>query len=69
MTRVTSAVERVRAALAPWQAGTCYLNFTEQARSDRQLFGERTLRALRRVKASYDPASLIKSNHEVTPEQ
>jgi hypothetical protein len=61
MARVTSAVEGVRAALAPWQAGTCYLNFAEQARSDRQLFDERTLQALRRVKALYDPADLIKS--------
>jgi UDP-N-acetylenolpyruvoylglucosamine reductase len=65
--RVTSAVERVRAALAPWQASTCYLNFTEQARSDHQLFDPPTLHALRRVKALYDPARLIKSNHEVIP--
>jgi UDP-N-acetylenolpyruvoylglucosamine reductase len=68
MAQVTSAVEGVRAALAPWQADTCYLNFTEQARTGRQLFGQRTLQALRRVKALYDPAGLIKANHEVAPE-
>ncbi len=64
--RVSDAVEQVRAALAPWQADTCYLNFTEKARTAAELFDQRTLRELRRVKAAYDPAGVIKANHEVS---
>ena len=64
--RVTAAVARVQAALTPWLARTCYLNFTEQARPAEQLFDGPALQALRGVKAQYDPAGVIMANHEVT---
>jgi hypothetical protein len=55
----------VRSALAPWQARTRYLNFTEMARLDAELFDAATLRKLRRIKAANDPAGIIKANHDV----
>ena len=63
--RVSCAVERVRSALAPWQARTSYLNFTEMARPDGELFDAATLRKLRRVKAANDPVGIIKANYDV----
>ena len=65
--RVTGAIERLRTALAPWTAPTCYLNFTETTRADRELFDVGTLQALHRIKAAYDPAGLIRANHDVIP--
>ena len=64
-----AAVERhldlVFAALRPWDAGTVYFNFTERLAAGRRLYPEHVEHRLRRVKATYDPSGLIRSNHPV----
>ncbi|WP_029433261.1 FAD-binding oxidoreductase [Blastococcus sp. URHD0036] len=64
---VRGAVRSVRSAMAPWSTGGCYLNFAEVARSGDELFGAATHDRLRAVKAAYDPADVIRSNHPVRP--
>jgi FAD/FMN-containing dehydrogenase len=64
---VHASVEVVRTALAPWEAGHTYLNFAETRRDARSLFTEQAHHRLRRVKAKYDPANLIRSNHPIAP--
>ncbi len=62
---VRDAVDRVHHAMAPWSTGGCYLNFAERAKSGTALWGAATHRRLQAVKAAYDPANVIRSNHPV----
>jgi hypothetical protein len=64
---VRVAVDAVQAAMAPWSTGSCYLNFAEVPRTGDELFGAGTHAQLRAVKAAYDPADVIRSNHPVRP--
>ena len=62
-----AAVAQVMSGVAPWRAPIGYLNFAEQP-SDATAFNDRTTwTRLRAVKAAYDPADLIQSNHPVPP--
>jgi FAD/FMN-containing dehydrogenase len=63
---VQDAVQRFRAALEPWQSPHTYMNFAESRRSARTLFTEAAYHRLRRVKATYDPENVIRSNHPIT---
>jgi hypothetical protein len=62
---VRAHVEAVRAALAPWDAGRDYLNFTERRERGERLFGTTTYRRLQSVKAAVDPEDVFRSNHPV----
>jgi hypothetical protein len=62
---VQGAVGALRASLAPWAAPHSYLNFSEEQRDASAHFTETALHRLRRIKATYDPASVIRSNHPV----
>lgn len=63
---VEAQVGDVKQALAPYDAGYTYLNFTERDIDSRELYRqEYTHRRLRAVKATYDPAELIQSNHPI----
>jgi FAD/FMN-containing dehydrogenase len=62
---VRAHVELVHNALAPWDAGRTYLNFTEKRQRGERLFGEMTYRRLQAVKAAVDPADVFRSNHPV----
>ena len=48
-------------------AGRAYLNFAELSTTGQRLFGAETYARLRRVKATYDPQDVIRSNHPVPP--
>jgi FAD/FMN-containing dehydrogenase len=65
------AIERdvalLQRALARWDAGRMYLNFAEEPRSGRSLFGEDGYARLRRVKTEVDPDNLFHANHQVEP--
>ena len=66
------AVERhvgaVRAALAPWDAGKRYLNFSETTIDTRDAFGSQGVYArLRAVKTLVDPEELFRANHPIAP--
>ena len=62
---VEAAVDDIRAALAPWDAGLEYLNFAEKPTAAERLFDEAALRRLREVKARYDAGGLFRANHPV----
>ena len=61
---VKASAERLTEALAPWRAATQYGNFVERAASAGDIFGSAVER-LRAIKAKYDPAGVIRSNHPV----
>jgi UDP-N-acetylenolpyruvoylglucosamine reductase len=65
--RVELHVERVQDALAPWEAGTTYWNFTEKRVDEQAFFPRHTVQRLRRVKARYDASNVIQANHEIAP--
>ncbi len=68
VTAVESAVIGVQHVMGPWTTGGAYLNFAERPKSGKALFGSfDTFQHLREVKAAYDPADLIRSNHLVRP--
>jgi hypothetical protein len=62
---VESAVEQLRERLAPWDAGTEYLNFSEKRRAPKRIFNGSTSR-LAAIKAAVDPGDVIRSNHPVS---
>ena len=64
---VEADIRRVQEALAPWDAGRTYLNFSERATSGQRLFGTETYHRLREVKAQYDPEDVFRSNHPIPP--
>jgi hypothetical protein len=62
---VRAHVEVVQAALASWDAGRDYLNFTERRERGERLFGSATYRRLQTVKGKVDPDDVFRSNHPV----
>ena len=67
MAAVRSAVTAAQHAMAPWSTGGCYLNFAERRKAGAALFGAEVYERLRAVKAAYDPADVIRSNHPIPP--
>ena len=63
---VERAVLAAQHALAPWVRG-CYSNFAEVSKDGDTLWGAEAHRRLREVKAAYDAADVIRSNHPVRP--
>ncbi|GAA1386573.1 FAD-binding oxidoreductase [Pseudonocardia kongjuensis] len=61
----TTTLDALASALAPWAAESTYLNFVERAGT--RTFPAATLRRLRSVKTTYDPADRIRANHPVAP--
>ena len=64
---VVTHVDDVRHALAPWDSGRVYLNFTERPGDPNAIFGAETYERLRKVKRAYDPNDLFRANHPVAP--
>lgn len=63
---VVKRLDRLQAALAPWDAGR-FLNFTERPTDTVRMFPDETYRRLREVKSKYDPDNVIQANHEIPP--
>jgi FAD/FMN-containing dehydrogenase len=61
------ALGLLAAALAPYDAGRRYLNFTEVSTDAGQFFRPDVHHRLRAVKAAYDPEGLFRANHPITP--
>jgi hypothetical protein len=64
---VTAQVEAIMSALAPWAARQMYLNFAETQHPAAPLWTEHAYQRLRRIKATFDPGDLIRSNHPIPP--
>jgi hypothetical protein len=54
-------------ALAPYDSGRQYLNFTDVATDPAHFFRPATYRRLRRLKAAWDPKQLFRANHRILP--
>ena len=52
-------------ALAPWDAGAAYLNFTEETVDPALFYTPEAYERLRRVKAEVDPDGLFRGNHAI----
>ena len=63
--KTRSDVERVLAAVEPWDSGRDYLNFRENETTGERLFSAGRYARLRAIKAAVDPENRIRSNHEV----
>jgi hypothetical protein len=64
--------DKVLAALAPWDSGARYLNFSERSADPSAFFPPTTLARLRDVKSRYDAGDVLRSNHPIsahTPEE
>jgi hypothetical protein len=62
---VAARVDRVIAAMDPWDAGPRYLNFTERPADASAFFPDGTLRRLRAVNRANDPGDMLCANHPV----
>jgi FAD binding domain/Berberine and berberine like len=62
---VARQIDSVQDALAPWDAGSRYLNFAERSVDPCDFFRAATFARLRGIKARYDPDDLIRSNHPI----
>ena len=60
-------VQRTIDALAPWDAGRAYLNFSERPTAGGSLFSEQAHRRLQRIKTRVDPGDVIRANQRVRP--
>jgi len=63
--KTRSDVERVLAAVEPWDSGRDYLNFREDESTGERLFSAERYARLKKIKAVVDPENRIRSNHEV----
>ena len=57
---------RVADALAPYDAGRSYSNFTEAQADAASFFPPETVRRLEAVKSQYDPEDVFRANHPIT---
>jgi FAD/FMN-containing dehydrogenase len=64
---VGCGVAAVMSAMTPWAAGQMYLNIADSGRDVRSFWTPPAYERLRRIKASVDPANLIRANHPVPP--
>jgi hypothetical protein len=62
---VRAHLEFVQAALAPWDSGRDYLNFTERRERGQRFFGAKAFARLQAVKAKVDPDDVFRSNHPI----
>lgn len=62
-----AAIEAMEEALGPYENGREYLNFAERPTDPARFYTPAAYRRLREVKGQYDPQSLIRANHPITP--
>jgi FAD/FMN-containing dehydrogenase len=65
--RIERDIALLQRGLARWDAGRMNLNFAQQPRSGRALFGEDGYARLRRLKTEIDPDNVFHANHQVEP--
>ena len=62
---VQDHARRVLEAMAPWDSGRRYLNFTETRVDPRTIYPEATFDRLLAAKQRYDPNDMFRANHPV----
>jgi FAD/FMN-containing dehydrogenase len=63
---IVAYVQRLGAALAPWDTGRSYLNMAEQPIDVRTAFGAAEYWQLQRIRARIDPDGVMHANHPIT---
>jgi FAD/FMN-containing dehydrogenase len=63
---VHAHLPKVIAAMAPWDAGTAYLNLVEETVDPAKFYSAENYARLRRVKAEVDPTGLFRGNHAIS---
>jgi FAD binding domain/Berberine and berberine like len=66
---IESHLEKVEAALAPFDSGQRYLNFVEHKESTATMYEDGDHARLVAIRADYDPGQLFQSNHEIVTRQ
>jgi len=56
---------RLAAALAPYDTGRRYLNFTEETTDPARFYRPDAFHRLQEVKAAYDPDNMFRANHPI----
>ena len=64
---VGSYIDLVKGAVAPWDAGRRFLNFSERRIDLRTAYPAAAHRRLRAVKTLVDPDDVFQSNHPIAP--
>ena len=64
---VDAHIDVVKDAMAEWNAGRRYLNFTERPIDTRTAYPAGAYRRLQAVKTLVDPDDVIQSNHPIAP--
>jgi FAD/FMN-containing dehydrogenase len=62
---IAEAVDRAKAALAPWESERTYFNFAERPVDPARLYAPEAYARLRRIKAVSDPGELFVANHPI----
>jgi FAD/FMN-containing dehydrogenase len=64
---IEAQLDRMHERLAPWKSSHMYLNFRERSNGSAEFYRPGVYRRLRRIKARYDAANVIRGNHEIAP--
>jgi hypothetical protein len=62
---ITTALDSVVAAMAPWATGSDYLNFADRPSDASRAFDDETYRRLLEIKGAVDPDGLFVAAHPV----
>jgi hypothetical protein len=60
-------LDGVFAAMAPWDAGTAYLNFAEEPIDTSVAYSGEAYERLQAIKARYDASDVFRANHPIAP--
>ena len=62
---IRGSIARLIEAIAPWDIGAAYLNFTEESVDPAKFYDAGAYARLRRVKAEVDPEGRFRGNHDI----
>jgi hypothetical protein len=64
---IQAQVAKIKSELRQYEAGSTFLNFTEQPADVSGAFPDDSYRRLQRVRAEFDPDELFRANHQIAP--
>jgi Berberine and berberine like len=62
---IPGGIAAMSEALAPWDIGAAYLNFSESTKDPAKFYSAEAYARLRRIKAETDPDGVFRGNHEI----
>ena len=64
---IEAQIDLLHGRLAPWKSKQMYLNFRERSNGSAEFYRPEVHRRLQAIKARYDTADVIRSNHPIRP--